>query len=101
MIEITVQQMPNQEFDINLDGHKYNIGIRTFRDMTLMSIKIDNEVIKNSVRCCPNQVIIPYKHLTSGGNLYWKCLDEEYPHYKKFGDTQFLYYITDEELSQI
>jgi len=101
MIEITVQKMPNQSFDIELDGHRYGIEIRTFNGMTLMSVKIDDKYVKRSVRCCANQRVIPYGYLTKGGNLTWICLDENYPHYSKFGDTQFLYYMTDDELEQL
>lgn len=101
MIEIAVQKIPNQEFDIELGGHRYNIEIRTFNEMTLMSVKIDDVDVKRSVRCCANQKVIPYNYLTKGGNLIWRCIDDDYPHYTKFGDTQFLYYATDEELAQL
>lgn len=98
MIEIDVQQIPNQEFFKEIDGYKYNIRVRTFKDMTLMDIDIDDENVKHSVRVCPNVPIIPYKYLTKGGNFMFVCVNGDYPHYTKFGISQQLVYLTDEEL---
>lgn len=100
MIEIEVQQIPNQEFIRDVDDVKYNLRIRTFNDMTFMDITADDVVLKKSVRLCPNTPIIPYKHLTKGGNFMFICLDGDYPHYTKFGITQQLVYMTNEELDE-
>lgn len=98
MIEIEVQQIPNQEFIREVDGIKYDLKIRTFNNMTFMDITADDVVLKRSVRLCPNIPIIPYKYLTKGGNFMFICLDGDYPHYTKFGITQQFVYLTDEEL---
>lgn len=98
MIEIDVQQIPNQEFIREVEGVRYNIKIRTFQGITLMDISADDVVLKRSVRVCPNVPIIPYKYLTKGGNFVFVCINGDYPHYSKFGITQQLVYLTDEEL---
>lgn len=101
MIQIDVQQIPNQEFEKEIDGVRYTIKLRTFHKMTLADITIDDTVIKHSVRVCPNTLIIPYKHLTKGGNFVFYSMDGSYPHYTKFGVTQQLVYLTDAEIQEM
>ena len=101
MIEIDVQQIPNQEFIREVDGVRYDLKIRTCQGITLMDITADDVVLKRSVRVSPNIPIIPYKYLTKGGNFMFFCINGDYPHYTKFGVTQQLVYLTDAELSEI
>lgn len=101
MIEIDVQQIPNQEFIREVDGVRYNLKLRTCQGMTLMDISADDVVLKHSVRVCPNIPIIPYKYLTKGGNFMFVCINGDYPHYSKFGVTQQLVYLTDAELEEL
>lgn len=101
MIEIDVQQIPNQEFIREIEGVQYKLKFRTFQGMTLADIIADDVVLKRGVRVCPNTPIIPYKYLTNGGNFMFACLDGDYPHYTKFGVTQQLVYLTDEELEAL
>lgn len=101
MIGIEVQNIPNQEFMRVIDGYRYDIAIRTYKDLTLMDITCDDVVLKRSVRVCPNTPIIPYKYLTKGGNFMFACKDKEYPNYNKFGETQQLVYLTDDELQEL
>lgn len=101
MIEIELQQIPNQKFAVDLDGHKYEIHLRSFQELTLATIYIDDVLVRHSVRCCPNQSIIPYNYLKNGGNLFFDCINKEYPYYKNFGITQRLYYISDAEVEEL
>ena len=101
MIEIDVQQIPNQEFIREVDGIRYGIKFRTHQGMTLVDISADKVVLKRSVRACPNVPLIPYQYLTRGGNFMFVCIDGNYPHYSKFGITQQFVYLTDEELKEL
>lgn len=101
MIQIDVQQIPNQEFEKEIDGVRYTIKFRTFHKMTLADITIDDIVVKRSIRVCPNTLIIPYKYLTKGGNFVFYSIDNSYPHYSKFGVTQQLVYLTDTEIQEL
>lgn len=101
MIQIEIQKIPNQEFSVEINEVRYLLRIRTFKEMTFMDITINDELVKGSVRCCPNTLVIPYDYLTEGGNFIWQCLNNDYPSYEKFGDTQFLNYLTDEEISEL
>ena len=101
MIQIDVQQLPNQEFEKEIDGTTYTIKLRTFHGLTLADISIGEKVLKHSIRVCPNTPIIPYKYLTQGGNFVFYSIDGSYPHYTQFGITQQLVYLTDEELQDL
>lgn len=101
MIEIDVQQIPNQEFLRIIDDHRYLLKIRTFNGITLMDITIDEVPVKYGIRVIPNEYIIPYKYLTKGGNFMFVCNDGEYPFYTKFGITQQLVYLTNDEIAEI
>ena len=101
MIQIDVQQIPNQEFEKEIDGKRYTIKLRTFHALTLADITIDDTVVKRSIRVCPNELIIPYKYLTQGGNFVFYSMDGSYPHYTKFGVTQQLVYLTDDEIKEL
>lgn len=98
MIQIDVQQLPNQEFEKTIDEKRYTIKLRTFHGLTLADISIGETVLCRSVRVCPNTPIIPYKHLTQGGNFVFYSIEGSYPHYTQFGITQQLCWVTDEEL---
>lgn len=101
MIEIDLQNIPNQEFVKIINDVKYDIRIRTFKGLTLMDIAIDDVDVKTGVRCMPNKIVIPYSYLTKDGNFYWYCKNDDYPNYKLFGITQQLVFFTNEELEKI
>lgn len=101
MIEIDLQQIANQEFMRIINNVRYKIRLRTFHNLTLADVYIDDEPVKLGVRCVGNEPLIPYKYLTQGGNFMFVCPDYDYPHYTKFGLTQSLVYLTDSELEEI
>jgi hypothetical protein len=101
MIEINVQQIPNQEFMRIIDNVRYTIKLRTFHDLTIADITINEKPVKNGVRVLANELLIPYKYLTKGGNFMFVCPNEDNPHYTKFGVTQQLVYLDDSEIKEI
>jgi hypothetical protein len=100
MYKINLYNIPNQEFEIEFDNLRYKIKLRTIQEnFTIADIYINNELVKSSVRCCPNVPLIPYKYLRgNGGNFFFQCLDENYPNYTLFNKTQNLIYISNAEL---
>ena len=101
MIGIDLQQIANQEFIRIEDNTRYKIKLRTFHNLTLADIYINDEPVKQGVRCVANEPLIPYNYLTKGGNFMFVCPDYDYPYYKKFGLTQSLVYLTNKELEEI
>lgn len=100
MQKITLYNVPNQEFEMQLDGLRYKIHLRTIREnFTIADIHINGELVKSSVRCCPNMPLIPYAYLQqNGGNFFFQCLEGDYPYYELFNKTQNLIYISATEI---
>ena len=101
MIEIDLQQIPNQEFIRIVDNVRYRICLRSFHNLTLADVYINDVAVKNGLRCAANEPLIPYKYLTEGGNFVFVCLNNDYPYYTKFGETQTLVYMTTEEMERV
>ena len=106
MQRLRLQQVPNQQFNITLDGVVYAITLRTVNrcgvEMTLCDVSVNGEAAISGYRCIPNMPLIPYEHLTvNGANFYFYCLNGDYPYYTQFNVTQVLCYGTKEELDAL
>lgn len=97
MQEIPLENVPNQKFSITLDETRYTIRLTTINGITYADIDRDDVNIISGFKCCPFQLIMPYPSMDSG-NFLFETSDGEYPQYESFGDTQFLYYLTQEEV---
>ena len=98
MIQINLLKEPNQSFKFQVGGELYDIAIRTTRDATFISIGRDGVELFNSHILIPNQSIRRYNYLVTGGNFVLSTQNNNLPDYTKFGDSQFLYYLTLDEL---
>lgn len=101
MIEIELRSIANQQFGVEIGEDRYLIRIRTFNDMTLMDISVNDVDILDGGRCIPNQAIIPYRQKTRGGNFLFVCPNKHYPHYTRFGVSQTFAWLTDDELESL
>lgn len=99
MFLINLEKIPNQMFSIQLEGISYRVSLRTIHGLTYMSVWADGEVLFQDQLCVPNSLVNPYNYVSRGGKFYFKCLDDEYPVWSKFGDTQTLFYLTSEEVN--
>ena len=96
---INLQNIPNQAFSIALNGEDYRIAVRTIQGLTFLSVWRNDEPLFYNQICVPNGFVDPYKYVSNNGKVYFRCLDNEYPNYKNFGITQWLYYLTPEEVA--
>ena len=97
---IQLNNVPNQVFSIVLNDVDYRIAVRTIQGFTLISVWRSGEILFYNQLCAPNGFVDPYDYVSQNGKLYFKCLDDEYPNYNKFGNTQNLYYLTPEEVKE-
>lgn len=95
---IELQNIPNQIFNIVLNGVDYRIQVRTIQDLTFISVWRNGDVLFYNQVCVPNGYVDPYNYISENGKIFFRCLDNEYPNYRKFGITQWLYYLTAEEV---
>lgn len=102
MIKLSMRNdVPNQQFSVQLDNVSYKITLRTCGELTLADIYAAEVLIIGSVICRPQMLLIPYPYLTQGGNFYWRCVNKDYPYYTLFGKTQELYYLSDNEIAEV
>lgn len=98
MVEITLQQTPNQSFSFDLDGKTYDVTLRT-TETIIADISIDNELAISGVRVMPYRPMIPYEYLAKGGgNLFFITENGDALNYELFGVSQYLAYLTQEEV---
>lgn len=95
---IELQNIPNQIFNIILNNVDYRIQLKTVQGLTLLSAWRNDEVIFYNQICTPNEYVNPYDYVSLNGKLFFESLDDEYPNYKNFGNTQRLYFFTPEEV---
>jgi hypothetical protein len=98
MYNINLANIPNQEFEFVVGKKTFMVQLRTIQGLTFASIFLDGEPLLYSQICTPNSFINLYRYISVGGKFYFKCVDNEYPNYEKFGSTQQLVFYTEDEL---
>lgn len=102
MIDIALKPMANQELSIALEGARYILRVIEITNGMAITITRDDEVLIENQRLLPNVPIMEERHLQGfGGNFMLTTQDEEIPYYTSFDVTQFLVYITAEELAAV
>lgn len=97
MLGIPIRQVPNQSFNFYMDGLNWGIKLRSFGGFCLCDVSIDSAPVASGVKCAPNQLVVPFNGAGNGANLYFECLDNEYPYWEKFGMAHFLRYASADE----
>lgn len=101
MIEIELQQAPNQSFSIDIDGVTFDITLKT-ASYTVADVYIGSDLVISGVRVMPYRPIVPYEYLEQGaGNFFFVTDNGEYPSYSEFGMTQSLVYLTAAEVEAL
>ena len=100
MNQITVDAIPNQKFTVQLDKVRYDITIKSINYVTICTIVRDGVTVCDNIRCLPNALLLPYLAMENeSGNFIWLTQDDEYPEYTQFGVTQYLMYLTADEMA--
>lgn len=97
---VELKNIPNQIFNIVLNDVDYRIQVKTIQDLTFISVWVGGEVLFYNQICVPNGFVNPYNYLSQNGKLFFRCLDNEYPNYRQFSNTQWLYFLTPKEVEQ-
>lgn len=98
MYTIKLQKIPNQELSFVVEDKTFLVKLRTIQELTFADIYLDGEELLHSQICLPNNFINLYRYISAGGKFFFKCVDNEYPYYTKFGDSQELLFYTEDEL---
>ena len=102
---------PNQvvQFDYNntfYSIHLYTVYCNTNSKkqreyLTIADVVENGNLVIAGVRCVPNSFLIPQKYQVSEGNFRWECVDNDYPFYTKFNQTQQLVFYTTAEIESM
>ncbi len=97
MIQLEISAIPNQTISARLDDAFYIITLKTAAGIVSADINRDGVDIVQGQRVSAGSAIIPYEYLANG-NFVIITENEEYADYQKFGSTQFLLYLTLDEV---
>ena len=100
MMQIPLQQIPNQSFSILLDGNQWNMILKTVQDTTVVSMTLNGTDILDSARAAAGGFIIPSLYQESG-NFFFVTQNFELPYYTQFTVTQAFVYISAVELAAL
>lgn len=98
MLQIPIAAIPNQTFSTNLDNRFYNITLKSMGGITTAIIERDGVIVVQNTRVVSGSLVIPYKYLENG-NFFMTTLNQVYPSYEQFGISQFLIYLSPDELN--
>ena len=96
---LPLQAVPNQAFSALLDGLSYRITLKQAIGVMIAAISIDDEEVISGSRFFADSPLIPYPHLEKGGgNFVMTTEGDALPAFDQFGVTQFLIYVTADEI---
>lgn len=98
---------PNQSLNITLGGDNYNIKLNDVNNnddeidvLMTSTIQRNNVDIISGFRMLAGEPLIPFRYLENG-NFVFFTNNDEFPDYRQFGITQFLYFFDEDELREI
>ena len=98
-ILVPIQAIPNQDLSITLDGVRYDISLKSTKTSTLASVAVNDNQVTQNMRAVGGTPLMPYEYMEGlGGNFVFDTPNQQIPYYTKFGNTQFLVYITAAEM---
>lgn len=98
MQQIPLQAIPNQKFNLLIDGNQWVIELKTTNGCTSASITLNGVVVVENARAAAAAKIIPAKY-QENGNFVFVTQNSELPDYTQFGVTQRLIYFSAAELT--
>lgn len=98
MQELPLLAVPNQSFDVDLEGRQWSVTIREANGVMVADVVRDAATIIQGTRLLPGEPVIPYAYLQAG-NLVFQTQDDALPYWDQFGVTQALFYLTDAEMA--
>lgn len=97
MIAVDLQPFANQSFSIQLDESRYDLTFKEAAGVMCATVVRDDVTLVEGVRLVAGEPVLPYAHMQLG-NFVLYTQDDELPYYDKFGSTQFLVYVSAQEI---
>lgn len=101
MIELALQPVANQSFTAQLDGARYAFTFKEANGTMCADVSRDGDVLVTGLRVVANVPLLPYPYMQDGGNFILYADNDELTYYTGFGVTQFLYYVSADEIATL
>ena len=98
MIDVGLAAVPNQSLSIQLDERFYDIHMREANGVMAVTITRDGVALVTGLRVTAGTPLLPYRYQESG-NFLVTTDAEALPYYDQFSISQFLVYLTSDELA--
>ncbi|CAH7182818.1 conserved hypothetical protein [Vibrio chagasii] len=98
MILIDIKPLSNQQISKEIDGVQYTIAIKNADGLMVYSIEADGQILVSNFRFSKTELMLSYPRLQVNGDFYLTTLDGEAANYLEFGVTQFLYFLSLDDL---
>lgn len=91
---IPMEPLPNQSFNINLNGQDCRFEFVTRLKNIFMNLSVNNEPILNGIICLNGVNLIPEKYIKFNGSLYFQDLEGSLdPYFWGLGSRWVLNYV--------
>lgn len=100
MIDVGIATLPNQALSIQLDERFYEIAIREANGVMSATLVRDGVTLISNVRVTAGTPLLPYRYQESG-NFVMTTDNEAIPYWDQFNVTQFLVYLSADELAAL
>lgn len=101
MLDLNLQATANQQFTVELNGKRVDLTFKTATNIMIVDIAVDEVVILRGHRLVAGEPMIPYIYLSEWGNLAIFTENDQLPWWESFGITQFLVFLTPDEISAL
>lgn len=91
--QIQIERKANQEFTFKPDGDVFKLRIYEGEECMLADISLNDKKLVLGKRITPNSSMLEFSYLQTGGDFAIITQNNEYPDWREFGITQFLYYV--------
>lgn len=97
---ISLANVPNQSFVVQAGGFRFVIKIGTIRSGVFVDLDVNGARVLGGFRAVAGEPLFPYGYMVFG-NFIFTTLGDEIPDASVFGVSQFLVYLSPEEVAAL
>lgn len=99
MIDLDLAVLPNQTIAAQIEGDYYELTIKLVGALMCATVVRNSETVVEGHRITPGELLLPYPHM-GAGNFLLTTEAGALPDYLEFGQTQYLSWLTADEVAQ-
>lgn len=102
MLELPLERIPNQTFEIILNDQDCKIHLYTRDEFLFFDLDVSDAPFFYGAICYDRTRILPISRDSFNGNFIFRdTLARNNPEYSKLGERYILYYLTDDEMREL